>query len=191
MDSWTYAVDPELCRTLGEWDQLTGEHCERVAHLSVRLGDLAGLRAHDLGVLALGARLHDVGKVGMPESILQKAGPLDDSQWATMRSHSIRGEVLIKAQLGLPYRIEVAAIVRHHHERWDGKGYPDGLAGEAIPLSARIVSIVDSFDAMTSVRPYHRARSPMAAIETLRSEKGLKHDPFLLDLFLDRIAAAG
>jgi HD-GYP domain-containing protein (c-di-GMP phosphodiesterase class II) len=104
-----------------------------------------------------------------------------------MRSHSVLGDALVKEQLTEPYRLEVAAIVRHHHERWDGRGYPDELAGEAIPVSARIVSIVDSFDAMTSARPYHRARSPATVIETMRSERGSKYDPSLLDLFLSGV----
>lgn len=189
MDGWSSAIDLELCRSLDDWDQLTGAHCERVAHMAVQLGGLAGLRAHDLGVLALGARLHDLGKVGMPVSILQKEGPLDADQWAAMRAHSVRGETIVKEHHSLPCRLEVAAIVRHHHEHWDGTGYPDGLAGEAIPLLARIVSIVDSFDAMTSARPYHRARTPAEVIETLQSERGSKHDPVLLDLFLERIVA--
>jgi HD-GYP domain-containing protein (c-di-GMP phosphodiesterase class II) len=153
-------------------------------HLGVAVG-LAGL---DLKGVVFGALLHDVGKIGVPEAILVKPGPLSEAEWAAMRRHPEIGE-----QICRPLRSSrlFAPIVRHHHERWDGRGYPDGLSGEAIPLGARIVALVDAFDAMTHDRPYRRGRSVDDALEELRRESGRQFDPDLAALFVARVAADG
>ena len=137
------------------------------------------------------AELHDVGKVAVPDAILDKPGPLDQGEWAFIRRHTLIGERIIAAA---PALTRVAALVRASHERWDGKGYPDGLAGEAIPLGARIVAVVDAFDAMTSPRPYTTPRSPDEAIEELRRCGGSQFDPDVVaaftEAYLDRTVAA-
>ncbi|EQD64276.1 response regulator receiver modulated metal dependent phosphohydrolase, partial [mine drainage metagenome] len=97
--------------------------------------------------------MHDIGKMAIPDAILRKAEPLNATEWTVMQTHSVCGEEIILAHSALPFRKKIAAVVRHHHERWDGSGYPDGLRTEAIPLLSRILSVVDSYDAMTSPRP--------------------------------------
>lgn len=184
VNRWTAVIDPVLGRALSARDAATAEHCDRVATLAVQLGRTIGLLQHDLAVLALSAHLHDIGKIDLPDAILRKAGPLDATEWAVMQTHSVRGEEIILANRDLPFRNEIAVAVRHHHERWDGSGYPDGLRTEAIPLLSRIVSVIDSYDAMTSPRPYHRVRTHAAALSKLAAERGVKHDPVVLDAFL-------
>jgi putative nucleotidyltransferase with HDIG domain len=127
-----------------------------------------------------GALLHDVGKLSIPDVILTKPGPLDEREWDVMRSHSAAG-----MQLLTPFVRDrrVLAIVRCHHERWDGAGYPDGLAGDAIPLGARIVAVADSFQAMLESRPYRRALAPDDALERIAAEGGRQFDPACVDAF--------
>ncbi|HEX5149153.1 MAG TPA: HD domain-containing phosphohydrolase, partial [Candidatus Limnocylindrales bacterium] len=137
-------------------DPSTERHCQRLANLAARLGAQAGLEGIELEAVAYGALLHDVGKIGVPEAILTKPGPLDVDEWELMRRHPEIGERIC---LPLASAGTFSPIVRHHHERWDGRGYPDGLRGEAIPLGARIVAIADAYDAMTNDRPYKRAMS--------------------------------
>ena len=184
VNRWTATVDPILARALSVRDASTAEHCDRVADLAVRLGCAVDLAEHDLAVLALSAHLHDIGKLHLPDAILRKAGPLDAREWAVMQSHSVRGETIIRANRDLPFRDEIAVVVRHHHEHWNGGGYPDGLRSEAIPLLSRILSVVDSYDAMTSLRPYHRVRTSAAALAQLDTERGAKHDPSIFDAFM-------
>ena len=162
-------------------DPTTERHCQRLANLAARLGAQAGLEGIELEAVAYGALLHDVGKIGVPEAILTKPGPLDSDEWEMMRRHPEIGEriCLPLASAGL-----FSPIVRHHHERWDGRGYPDGLRGEAIPLGARIVGIVDSFDAMTHDRPYRRGMQPALAVNELWRESGGQFDRALVPLFV-------
>jgi response regulator RpfG family c-di-GMP phosphodiesterase len=181
MYSWIFNLAPMLSRAMHARDGDTAQHCDRVARLAVKLGEAMLLDQHDLLVGALAARLHDVGKIDIPDSILLKAEPLEDAEWAIMRTHSVLGESFILTQHEIPFRHEVARIVRHHHEHWDGSGYPDGLRGEAIPLLSRIVSVADSIDAMTSRRPYHPGRTRAVAGSILAAERGVRHDPAVLD----------
>jgi putative two-component system response regulator len=162
-------------------DPTTERHCQRLANLAARLGAQAGLEGIELEAVAYGALLHDVGKIGVPESILTKPTPLDTDEWELMRRHPEIGERICEplSSAGL-----FAPIVRHHHERWDGRGYPDGLRGEAIPLGARIVGIVDSFDAMTHDRPYRRGMPAALAVNELWREAGGQFDRALVPLFV-------
>jgi putative two-component system response regulator len=162
-------------------DPSTERHCQRLANLAARLGAQAGLDGIELEAVAYGALLHDVGKIGVPESILTKPTPLDSEEWELMRRHPEIGERICEplSSAGL-----FGPIVRHHHERWDGRGYPDGLRGEAIPLGARIVGLVDAFDAMTHDRPYRRGMPVAVAVGELWREAGGQFDRALVPLFV-------
>ena len=141
-----------------------------------------GLDRSRLLALYRGGYLHDVGKVGIPDSILFKAGSLTPEEWVIMRSHSTRGEEICKHLKSMSH---VLPIIRHHHERWDGSGYPDGLRGEEIPLLARVVQVADIYDALTSPRPYKDAFAPAEALRVLQSEtdKGWR-DPEIMRMFV-------
>jgi HD-GYP domain-containing protein (c-di-GMP phosphodiesterase class II) len=155
-------------------DLLFRAHALRVAALSVRIGRAFGFEGPELETLALAAKLHDVGKLAVPRSILAKPGPLDEDEWATMRRHPTEG-----ARLLAPYvpSTDVLAIVMSHHERWDGAGYPEGLRGEQIPLGARIVAVVDAFCAMIEPRPYRPTLDADAARSELLAQSGRQFDP--------------
>ena len=158
----------------------------RVAAYATALGRELGLSDEDLRVLGQAALLRDIGKVGLPDSLLNKPGALDEREHQSMQQHTILGE-----QIVAPMRATAALlpIIRHHHERMDGNGYPDGLTGDQIPLGARIVAIADAYDAMTSLRPYRSALSPVRAVATLQGGAGRQWDGHLVNLFtkwLDR-----
>jgi putative nucleotidyltransferase with HDIG domain len=171
-------------------DEYTGEHSYGVISLSLEIADELGLDEDDRRLVEFGALLHDVGKIAVPKEIVNKPGPLDDDEWAVMRQHTIAGQrMLDKIGGGMT---EVGAIVRASHERWDGKGYPDGSVGEDVPLPARIVSVADAFSAITTTRPYRRAQSTEAAIKELRRCSGTQFDPDVIDALvavLERPAA--
>jgi len=164
------------------------DHCRNLAFRAARLGAYVGLRDQELDEVAFGALLHDIGKIALPEAILHKPGPLTEDEIREMRLHPVIGERIIG-----PLRIarDFSPIIRHHHERWDGRGYPDGLAGEAIPLGARIVAIADAFDAIVRGRVYRAARTLDEAIEELRRHSGSQFDPGLIPLFIDEIERVG
>ena len=130
--------------------------------------------------------LHDVGKMGLPDAVLLKPGPLDREEWALMRCHPRWGAELIATAPGCEM---VAEVVLTHHERFDGRGYPDGIAGEAIPLEARIIFVADAFEAMTSDRPYRQARTPGEAVEELRRYSGVQFDPAIVEVLASMVAA--
>ena len=155
-------------------DILFRSHALRVAALSVRIGAAMGLGPAELETLERAAKLHDVGKLRVPRSILAKPGPLDDEEWTAMRSHPAEG-----ARLLAPYvpSTDLLAIIRSHHERWDGAGYPEGLSGEEIPLGARIVAVVDAFCAMIEPRPYRPSLDADAARSELLAQSGRQFDP--------------
>lgn len=175
-------IGRSLTVALGERDDHTRQHSDRVVALSIELGRHIGLMARELELLSLGARFHDLGKIGIPDQILRKPAAFEPGEWECMKQHAAIGERIILA-IGDDCSADVAKIVRHHHERFDGNGYPDGLSGTEIPLFARIVALADSYDAMAVSRPYHKARDHQAVMDILNSEAGSKHDPDLLTAF--------
>jgi HD domain len=154
-------------------DVYTRGHTQRVSDLSVRIGKELKLPRERLRVLAQAAMLHDIGKIGVPDSILNKTGPLTPDEFAVVREHPLRGHAIIKDVQSL--QAEVGGV-RHHHERLDGSGYPDGLVGDQIPIEARIIAVADVYDALTSLRPYRAAWSPERAMELLDQQAGTKLD---------------
>lgn len=173
-----------LARTIEAKDISTAGHLDRVMHLAEMLGRTYGLRDETLKALRKAAILHDVGKVGIPEAILNKPGPLTAREWAVMKRHPEIG-VEILGDVKMPWSTEVLEAVLHHHERWDGSGYPRGLAEEGIPLFGRLIAVVDGYDALTSPRPYREALSEGEALRILREGAGTQWDPHLVRLFLD------
>lgn len=163
-------------------DRATSGHCERLALFSLALGAALGLSREELFALYRGAYLHDIGKVGLPDAILFKRARLNEPEWKLMRRHPALGEEICRRLRSLD---PVLPIIRHHHERWDGSGYPDGLAGAEIPLLARILQLGDIYDALTAVRPYKSAFSSQQALAILEEEtaRGWR-DPDLTELFL-------
>jgi putative two-component system response regulator len=148
-------------------DAYTEGHCERLARYAVQLGEHLGLPNDDLAALSRGGYFHDIGKIGIPDSILLKPGPLTAAERETMQAHAIIGDRLCGDLRSLH---RVRPIIRHHHERLDGTGYPDRLEGDAVPLLAQIIGIVDVYDALTTTRPYHAAQPPELAFAELRRE---------------------
>jgi putative nucleotidyltransferase with HDIG domain len=149
------------------------EHSEHVADLSVRVGRELGMSGRELELLGLAAAVHDVGKLSVAPEILAKPSALDDEEWESMRGHPAAGAELLEPCDAPP---EVLEIVRSHHERWDGAGYPDGLAGDEIPLGARIIAVVDSYCAMVESRPYRPPRGPAGARAELLAGAGTQFD---------------
>jgi putative two-component system response regulator len=170
-----------LAQTVEHRDPYTGKHCQRLAVASVMLGEALGLGGQDLTSLYRGGFLHDIGKIGIPDAILFKRGMLTADEWDVMRSHPVRGEEICHPMRSL---WPVLPIIRSHHERWDGSGYPDGLRGEDIPLLARILQVADIYDALTTERPYKLALSPETAFTVMEEEvrRGWR-DPELVPLF--------
>jgi len=160
---------------IGEDDEYTGEHTQGVVELSIRVGDELGVDEETRRAAEFGALLHDVGKIAIPKSIINKPGKLDDDEWAVMKTHTIEGQRMLERVGGLLGRIGV--VVRASHERWDGGGYPDGLAGEAIPLAARIVSACDAWNAMQTDRSYRKALPFEVALDELHRNAGTQFDP--------------
>lgn len=171
-----------LSIALGHRDEHTSLHSNRVVRLSAELGRHIGLSETELELLALAAQFHDLGKIGIPDKILLKPAAFEQDEWACMKQHAIIGERIILAIEGEMTPI-VAKAVRHHHEHFNGSGYPDKLLGTEIPLYSRIISVTDSYDAMVASRPYHRARLHQEVMDILTSESGSKHDPDLFHAF--------
>ena len=169
-------------------DNETGLHVIRMSHYARVLGLAAGLSETAAEDLLHAAPMHDVGKIGIPDRILQKPGALDKDEWKIMQSHATIGADIIGEH---PHGMLALArnIALTHHEKWDGSGYPRGLAGEDIPLEGRIVAIADVFDALTSARPYKAAWPVEEAVQYLRQQRGQHFDPALVDLFLERLPA--
>jgi putative nucleotidyltransferase with HDIG domain len=162
-------------------DNETGGHSDRVVAYMELLLEQMNIRGPELATLRRGALLHDVGKIGVPDNVLRKPTALSEAEWAVMKRHPEFGARMIA---GIPFLEDVARIVRHHHERWDGMGYPDGLKGDRIPLGARIFAVGDSFDAMTSDRPYRRGLLIDAAREEIRRCASSQFDPAVVTAFL-------
>ncbi|CAN7723891.1 two-component system response regulator [Pseudorhodoferax sp. LjRoot39] len=165
-------------------DNETGQHVLRMSHYAQALALALGFDPRDAEDLLHAAPMHDVGKIGIPDHILRKPGQLTAEEWAVMRSHAAIGADIIGQHDSGVLHI-AAKIALSHHEKWDGSGYPNGLAGETIPLEARIVAIADVFDALTSVRPYKAAWSVDDAVALLEREAGKQFDPALVPVFVD------
>lgn len=178
----TMATIEAFSETIEQKDVYTKGHCSRVRSISLAMSNALHLSQSDAVILEGGALLHDVGKIGIPESILNKNGKLSDEEFEVIKQHPEAGERIVKhMDLFKPY----VAIIRNHHERFDGRGYPDGLKGEEIPLLVRIVTIADAFDAMTSSRPYRAALSKEIAAEELKMFAGTQFDPDLVNMFIE------
>jgi len=177
------AVITTLALTIEARDPYTLGHCDRLSRYAVAVGEGLGLDPEMVRSLRLGGYLHDLGKIAVPDGILLKPGPLDPIEYERIRAHPGAGSDLV---LGLRSMELVRPIMRHHHEKWDGSGYPDGLKGEVIPLGARIISVVDVFDALHTERPYKAALSRSEAVSTLIRETDLGYwDPRVVETFLE------
>ena len=161
-------------------DAYTGQHAERVAAYGLLIARTLGARLADDATMEFGFLLHDVGKVAVPDAILYKPEPLTDEERALMARHPVIGAQIIR---GIDFLGEAYKVVRHHHERWDGAGYPDGLAGHDIPLPARVFAVADTLDALTTDRPYRDATSLRTAREVIRAAAGTQFDPAIVAAF--------
>ena len=180
---------PNHDKTIENWsrvlhlrDKETEDHTKRVTDMTLRLARRMGVSDGELLHIRRGSILHDIGKVAIPDSILFKPGPLTEEEWAVMRRHPIIATELLEP---IPYLAPVLAIPRSHHEKWDGTGYPDGLAGENIPLSARMFAFADVYDALTSDRPYRRAWSHLDALNYIINQSGSHFDPSIVSVFVE------
>jgi response regulator RpfG family c-di-GMP phosphodiesterase len=162
-------------------DSGTRTHSQRVARYARRLALQMGIAEPVLGVVERGSLLHDIGKIAVPDRILLKDGPLSSEEWEQMREHPRRGWALLQ---GVDYLREASGVVLQHHERWDGAGYPSGASGEAIDVGARVFQVVDAYDAITTDRPYHRARSHDEACSEIARSSGSQFDPAVVAAFL-------
>jgi response regulator RpfG family c-di-GMP phosphodiesterase len=174
-----------LEQTLAAKHDYTEGHSRRVGNISVALAAVAGLAAEEVQAVELAARFHDIGKIGIRDQVLNKPGPLTDAEYEHVKEHPmIAARILAPLEAFAP----VLPLIKHEHERWDGRGYPGGLKGEAIPLGARIIAIADTFDALVSDRSYRRGRSTEEALKEIRRCAGTQFDPRLVDLFARLIA---
>jgi len=171
-----------LMRALDAKDNYTLEHTQNVAALSMKIAENLKLNNNEKMVLQLSAYFHDIGKIGMPDNILQKTGPLHDEEFNQIKSHPVIGSEIIGEIEELR---EVAKIIRHHHERYDGNGYPDGLVEEGIPYFSRILTVADVYDALTSKRIYKNELSKQYVLSKMKKNSGIQFDPDLLQIFLE------
>ncbi len=168
-------------------DGYTGQHCKSVVALALDVGDRLGLSAEQIRNLEFGALLHDVGKIAIPKEIINKPESLTSEEWTVIKTHTLEGQKMLERVGG--FMREVGMIVRSHHERWDGNGYPDGLRGEAIPIESRIVSCCDTWNAMRTDRSYRKALSYEVAMEELRRISGTQLDPRVVEVLIELVAA--
>jgi diguanylate cyclase (GGDEF)-like protein len=178
-------VSDALLQVIAEQDALLDDHVERVAVLCEAVARAIGQPDNEVQRIRLAAKLHDIGKTAIPAAILNKPGPLDAREWAFMRRHPAIGERIVSAA---PALANTAPLIRSSHERLDGHGYPDGLAGDNIPLGSRVIAVCDAFDAMTSERAYRRAMDVDSALEELKRNAGSQFDPAIVDVFCEQIA---
>lgn len=177
-----------LARSIEGKDPYTHGHCERLADYSARLAEQIGLPEDQITALRRAGIVHDVGKIAVPDAILLKPGRLTPEEWTIIREHSVVGERICAPLKSFRF---VLPIIRHHHEKLDGSGYPDGLRGESIPITARVLQIVDVYDALTTDRPYKKAFSITDALQTMKEEVGKGWwDPYIFDEF-ERLVRAG
>jgi HD-GYP domain-containing protein (c-di-GMP phosphodiesterase class II) len=180
-----FATMKSLAQVVEAKDPTTRGHLDRTAHYGLELARRVDPALAARPEVAYGFFLHDIGKVGIPESILCKTGPLNDLEWIVMRSHPHVGAKIVEP---IPFMGDAVEIVRSHHERYDGSGYPHGLHGEEIPIGARIFAIADAFDAMTSDRPYRRALPVEEAVGRIEAGAGSQFDPTCVEVFSDLVA---
>jgi diguanylate cyclase (GGDEF)-like protein len=173
-----------IMTTVYEKSQETERHAERLAELSTRVGRMLNLMEKDLGELQLLGMLHDIGKIGIDDKILNKPGKLTEEEWAIMKRHPEIGYRIARASHKLA---RIADYILTHHERWDGAGYPKGLKGEDIPLLSRILAVADAYDAMTEDRVYRKAMSKEQAVEEIRRNAGTQFDPLIANIFIETI----
>ena len=186
-DAQLHVIDA-LANTLVERDRYTGEHAEVVVGLARSVAEALGLCADEIDRIAHAALLHDIGKVGVPDHVLHKTGPLDAQEWVLMREHPVIGERILRA---VPGMAAVARMIRHEHERYDGGGYPDGLAGDAIPMGSRVILACDAYHAMTSDRPYRRAMDVQDAVTELVRCAGTQFDPSVVSALVGLLGRDG
>ena len=179
LEGWVRALDLR--------DRETEGHTKRVTKLTVELARRVGVTEDELVHVRRGALLHDIGKIGIPDAVLKKPGPLDEEEWSLMRQHPVWAHEMISAVEFLQPALDIPYC---HHERWDGEGYPRGLAGESIPLSARVFAVVDVWDALRSDRPYSEAWDEEAVVAYLRDQAGGHFDPTVVEEFLEMLAEA-
>ena len=184
MQETCVATMTALAQVVEAKDATTRGHLHRTHLYGTALAERVDPELAARPEVGYGFFLHDIGKVGIPEAILCKPGPLDDAEWDTMRGHPAIGARIIEP---IRFLADAVEIVRSHHERWDGRGYPSGLAGDAIPPAARIFAVADSFDAMTSDRPYRRAMPIGRAVGEIRAGSGIQFDPVVVTAFLELI----
>jgi len=175
-----------LTEAIESRDPYTGGHCRRLADYASIVAKELGMPGHEIEVVRLGAALHDMGKIVVPDSILKKPGSLTPEEYAIVKQHCYSGGQICKR---VGFLAAAYPIVYHHHERWDGRGYPDGIKGEKVPLGARIVAVMDAYDAMTTDRPYRQAVSHEEAQSILRDGGGSQWDPAIVTLFLEMLTA--
>ena len=176
-----YDTVEALAEAIEKKDHYTGGHTKRVAHFAQVIAQNMKLSADQLRAVRLGAILHDVGKIGIEDKILRKEAPLTEDEWKSMKTHPQLGFEILHGVEGM---YEVTHGIRFHHERWDGKGYPQGLKGEEIPLVARVISVADAYDAMVSNRPYRKGLGPLPAYDEIVKNRGTQFDPAVVDAFV-------
>jgi HD-GYP domain-containing protein (c-di-GMP phosphodiesterase class II) len=180
----------DLAISVEEKDGYTAGHCNRIMQLSMKLGEMLNLSPHELHQINLGSFLHDIGKVKVPDHILNKPSKLSPEEWAIMKMHPIYGKEILE-EMNLPYLMEASDIIGQHHERYDGTGYPLGLKENEICIGAAIVAIVDSYDAMTYDRVYRKALSKEEAMQEIVQGRGTLYQPDVVDAFLSIISEIG
>jgi putative nucleotidyltransferase with HDIG domain len=169
-----------LAATVDAKDHYTYGHSRKVSQYAVAMGQLLNLSPDKIGEIRTAGLLHDIGKIGIPDSILNKDGMLDEQEWMQIKSHPEMGVEILRYVSDLAKSLP---IILNHHEHFDGSGYPAGLKGKDIPLEARLLSVADAYDAMTSLRPYHNQRTPQEAIDELKRCAGTTFDPELVEVF--------
>lgn len=175
-----YETVEAMAESIEKKDSYTGGHTKRVVYYSMLISKYLNLTQEQLERIKLGALLHDIGKIGIEDKILKKQSPLDTEEWKVMQNHPALGYDIMSRVEGLR---DVIGGMKFHHERWDGKGYPLGLKGEEIPFIARIISVADTYDAMTSTRPYRKGMDPKKAFEEITRYKGTQFDPVIVEAF--------
>lgn len=179
-DQTRYTIEA-LAEAVDKRDPYTFQHSQRVAEYVKKIAERLNLSPGEIESIIWAASIHDLGKIDIPEGVLSKPTPLEDDEWGIVRKHSAVGADIVDR---ISFHPTARGIIRHHHERFDGSGYPNGIAGDMIPLGARILAVADAFEAMTSDRPYRPALSYQAAVAELKAGRGTQFDPMIVDTFL-------